>query len=248
VKLGGRSALVTGGGSGIGKAIALLFAAEGASVLVADIDDEAGQAVVNQIKESVGVATFIHTDTSSEDEVKAAIQAALDRYARIDILVNNAGIGGPAYSWDRTIAVNLSGVYYGCRHGLRAMLKQGGGVIINMSSLAGLRGGRIPGLRGGFGYAYVATKHAVIGLTKQFALSGAPTVRVNCICPGGVQTAYYSQMEGADVFLDWTVANTPLGRLAQPEEIARGALFLASDDSSFMTGTLLIMDGGSTAK
>jgi NAD(P)-dependent dehydrogenase (short-subunit alcohol dehydrogenase family) len=248
MKLANKSALVTGGGSGIGKAIALLFAAEGACVTVADIDDEAGQDVARQIEEGGGAAAFIHTDTSSEDEVKAAIQAAVDRYDRIDILVNNAGIGGPAYGWDRTIAVNLSGVYYGCRHGLRAMLKQGGGVIINMSSLAGLRGGRIPGLRGGFGYAYVATKHAVIGLTKQFALNGAPTVRVNCICPGGVQTPYYSQMEGADVFLDWTITNTPLGRLAQPDEIARGALFLASDDSSFMTGALLVMDGGSTAK
>lgn len=248
MKLADKSVLVTGGGSGIGRAIALLFAVEGARVLVADIDDKAGQDVVRHIEESGGVAAFIHTDTSSEDEVKAAIQAASDRYGRIDILVNNAGIGGPAYSWDRTIAVNLSGVYYGCRHGLRAMLKQGGGVIINMSSLAGLRGGRIPGLRGGFGYAYVATKHAVIGLTRQFALNGAPTVRVNCICPGGVQTPYYGKMEGADVFLDWTITNTPLGRLAQPDEIARGALFLASDDSSFMTGALLVMDGGSTAK
>ena len=248
MKLSGKSALITGGGSGIGKAIALLFAAEGASVLVAEIDDESGQAVVREIGEGGGVAEFIHTDTSSEDDIKAAIQATLDRYGRIDILVNNAAIGGPAYTWDRIIAVNLSGVYYGCRHGLRAMLKQGGGVIINMSSLAGLRGGWIPGLRGGFGYAYVATKHAVIGLTKQFALNGAPTVRVNCICPSGVETAFYSQMEGAKAFLDWTVANTPLGRLAQPEEIAHGALFLASDDSSYMTGALLILDGGSTAK
>jgi NAD(P)-dependent dehydrogenase (short-subunit alcohol dehydrogenase family) len=245
MKLAGKPALVTGGSSGIGRAIALMFAAEGSKLVVADIDEEAGQAVVGEIRDNGGVAIFARTDVSDEDSVRVAIQATIDAFSRIDILVNNAGIGGPTYDWDTIISVSLSGVYYGCLHGVRAMVKQGGGVIVNMGSLAGLQGARIPGIRGGSGYAYTAAKHGVIGLTRQFALDGAPTVRVNCICPGAVETPFFNHVNKS--YLDWAVAQTPLGRLAQPEEIARGALFLASDDSSYMTGSLLILDGGWTA-
>jgi NAD(P)-dependent dehydrogenase (short-subunit alcohol dehydrogenase family) len=247
MKLEGKSALITGAGSGIGKAIALLFAAEGAKVMVADINEEAGRAVVRQIEEGGGVASFLRADTSSEADVKAAIAATVEAWGRLDILVNNAGIGGPLYTWDQVIGVNLSGVYYGCLHGLQQMQQQGGGVIINLASIAGLVGARVPGLPGGFGYAYISAKHGVIGLTRQFALDGAPNVRVNCICPGWIDTPLIGPLKEAEALLRWAEEHTPLGRLGRPEEVARGALFLASDDSSFMTGAPLIVDGGWTA-
>jgi len=246
MKLEGKAALITGAGSGIGRAIALLFGAEGASVLVAELNEQAGRAVAREIEDAGGRASFLPTDTSREEDVKAAIAATADAWGRLDILVNNAGIGGPQHPWERIIAVNLSGVYYGCRYGLKAMLKQGG-VIINLASIAGLGGARMPGFPGGHGHAYTAAKHGVIGLTKQFALDGAPTVRVNCICPGVVETPLTRVLKEQKALLDWAIASTPLGRLAQPEEIAKAALFLAGDDSSYMTGAPLIVDGGWTA-
>ncbi len=245
MRLAERSALVTGAGSGIGRAIAVALATEGANVVIAEISEEAGKSTADQIAGLGRQAVFVKTDTASEEDVRAAIQTALDRFERLDILVNNAGIGGPSYPWERIIAVNLSGVYYGCRHGMRAMLRGGGGVIVNMGSLAGLRGARIPGMRGGSGYAYTAAKHGIIGLTKQFALDGAPTVRVNCICPGSVETSFYDLVEKS--YLEWALGQTPLGRFAKPEEIARIVAFLVSDDSSYMTGAVLVADGGWTA-
>jgi NAD(P)-dependent dehydrogenase (short-subunit alcohol dehydrogenase family) len=250
MKLAGKSALITGAGSGIGRAIALLFAAEGASVLVAELNEELGWAVAKEIEAAGGKASFLRTDTSSEDDVKAAIAACVEAWGRLDILVNNAGIGGAAHTWDRVIAVNLTGVLYGCLHGLEAMRQQGGGgVIVNMASIAGLVGASAPGFPGGWGYAYGAAKHGVLGLTKQFALDGAPHgVRVNAICPGWIETPLIAPLKQLQPLLDWALQGTPLGRLGQPEEIAKAALFLASDDSSFMTGAPLIVDGGWTAR
>ena len=164
--------------------------------------------------------------------------------------MNNAGIAGPAYTWDQVIAVNLSGVFYGCLLGLQQMMQQGGGgAIINMASMAGLIGASIPGgFPGGFGYPYVSAKHGVIGLTRQFGLDGAPhNIRVNAICPGWIETPLLGPLEQMNL-LDWARENTPMGRLGRPEEIARAALFLASDDSSFMTGAYLVVDGGWTAR
>ena len=248
MKLEGETALITGAGSGIGKAIALLFAQEGAKVVAADINEESAAALARQIQDTGGQARSLSVDTSSEAQVQSAIQSTLDTWGRLDILVNNAGIGGPAYTWDQVIAVNLSGVYYGCLHGLEAMKKRGGGAIINMASIAGLVGAVAPGIPGGFGYPYGAAKHGVIGLTRQFALDGAPTVRVNCICPGFIDTPLIEVVKQAQPLTEWALANTPLGRLGRPEEIARAALFLASDDSSYMTGAPLIVDGGWTAR
>ncbi len=166
--------------------------------------------------------------------------------------MNNAGIGGAAYTWDQVIAVNLSGVYYGCLHGVEAMRGQGSGVIVNIASIAGLVGFLVPGLPEAIGSAsgtaYTAAKHGVIGLTKQFALGAAPEVRVNCICPGWIETALTQPLTQAQPLLEWALQGTPMGRLGQPEEVARAALFLASDDSSFMTGAPLIVDGGWTAR
>ncbi len=251
MKLRDKAALITGAGAGIGRAIALLFAAEGASVLVAELNEEAGRTVAREIEDAGGRARFLPTDTSREDDVKSAIAATVDAWGRLDILVNNAGIGGAAHTWDRVIAVNLSGVYHGCLHGLEAM-REKGGVIVNMASMAGLVGFTVAGLPEVFGSppgnAYIAAKHGVLGLTKQFALAGAPNVRVNAICPGWIETALTQPLTQAQPLLDWALQGTPMGRLGQPEEIAKAALFLAGDDSSFMTGAPLIVDGGWTAR
>ncbi len=245
MRLAGKAALITGAGSGIGKAIALLFAAEGGKLMLAGPTEEREQAVVRQIEGEGGLAKFIRTDASQETEVQAAIAATVESYGRLDILVNNGGIAG-LVPWDKAIAVNLSGTLFGCLHALHRMRQQGGGVIINMSSTAGLVGTRLPGVTGGLGYGYTATKHGIIGLTRQFALDGAPNVRVNCICPGWIDTPLIDVVKRP--LNEWLVKSTPMGRLGQPEEIAKAALFLASDDSSFMTGAPLIVDGGWTAR
>jgi len=251
MKLEGRSALVTGAGSGIGRAIARLFAAEGAGVLVAELNEDSGRAVVGEIEKAGGRASFLRTDAARESDVEAAVAATVEAWGRLDAVVNNAGIGGPAHTWDEVIAVNLSGVYYGCLHGLEEMKRRGGGVIVNMASMAGLVGATMPVLpSGGFGsYAYGAAKHGVLGLTKQFALDGAPHgVRVNALCPGWIDTALIEPFKQFPPLMEWAVQGTPLGRLGRPEEVAKAALFLASDDSSFMTGAPLIIDGGWTAR
>ncbi|MBI1886252.1 MAG: SDR family oxidoreductase [Chloroflexi bacterium] len=246
MKLQGKSALVTGAGSGIGKAIALLFAAEGAKLLLAGPTQERERAVARQIEDRGGLASFIVMDASVEAQVQAAIAAAVEAYGRLDIVVNNGGVAG-LVPWDRAIAVDLSGVYYGCLHALQVMRQQSGGVIINMASTAGLVGTKLPEITGGLGYGYTAAKHGIIGLTRQFALDGAPHgIRVNCLCPGWVDTPLIEVVKRP--LHDWLVKSTPLGRLAQPEEIARAALFLASDDSSYMTGAPLTVDGGWTAR
>jgi NAD(P)-dependent dehydrogenase (short-subunit alcohol dehydrogenase family) len=253
MKLEGKSALVSGAGSGIGAAIARTLAAEGAGVLLADLNEERGRAVAAEIEDKGGQARFLRSDASNEDDVKAAIAALVEEHGRMDILVNNAGIAGMNYTWDQVLAVNLSGVYYGCAHGLQQMSQQGGGAIVNMASMAGLVGFAIPGLPGAFGTgsggAYIASKHGVIGLTRQFALDGAAAgVRVNCICPGWIDTPLIAPLTSAQPLLDWALQYTPMGRLGTPEEIAKAALFLASDDSSFMTGAPLVVDGGWTAR
>ena len=248
MKLEDKSALVTGAGSGIGRAIAHLFAAEGASVLIAELNEETGAAAAREIEDAGGRARFLRADSGREEDVKAAIAAAVEAFGRLDILVNNAGITALEHTWDEVIALNLSGVYYGCLHGLEVMKRQGSGGIINLASVAGLVGASVPGIPGGFGYPYGASKHGVIGLTRQFALDGAPDVRVNCVCPSFVDTPMVAIVSQTEPLREWALANTPLGRLGRPEEIAKAALFLASDDSSFMTGAPLIIDGGWTAR
>jgi NAD(P)-dependent dehydrogenase (short-subunit alcohol dehydrogenase family) len=217
MKLTGKAALITGAGSGIGRAIARLYAAEGAGVLVAELNEEAGQAAVSEIEDAGGRARFLRTDASREEDVKAAIAATVDGWGRLDILVNNAGIGGADYTWDQVISVNLSGVYYGCLHGLETMREQGG-VIVNMASMAGLVGFTVAGLPEVYGSAagnaYIAAKHGVIGLTKQFALGGAPGVRVNCICPGWIDTPLTQPLTQAQPLLEWALQGTPLAAWA----------------------------------
>jgi NAD(P)-dependent dehydrogenase (short-subunit alcohol dehydrogenase family) len=250
MRLEGKSALITGAGSGIGKAMAVLFGREGAKVMASDINEDSARGTAAQIEDSGGEARSIRADTSKQGDVQAAIRATVEAWGRMDILANNAGIGGPQYNWDQVVAVNQTGVFFGCLHGLAQMQKQGGGgAIVNTASMAGLIGAFVPGFPGGFGYAYIAAKHGVIGLTKQFGLDGAPhNVRVNAICPGWIDTPLIAPLKEAQPMLEMAVTGTPMGRLGRPEEIAKAALFLASDDSSFMTGAYLVVDGGWTAR
>ena len=238
-RLNGKTALITGAGAGIGRATALRFAAEGANVVVSDINDEAARAVATAIGET---SIVNHCDTSVEADVVAAIEAAIKAFGGIDILVNNAGVGG-GVEWDRMIAVNLSGVMYGCKHGAEAMAARGGGSIVNLSSMLGLISVPFPGVDG-----YTAAKHGVVGLTKNYALIyGARGVRVNCINPGWIETAMTDPIAatGGKPFM---VDGTALGRMGKPEEVAAVALFLASDDASFVTGSSYVVDGGWTAR
>jgi NAD(P)-dependent dehydrogenase (short-subunit alcohol dehydrogenase family) len=246
MRLEGKVALITGGGSGIGRATALTFAAEGAKVMIADVNEETARRVVNEIEDKGEQAAFVRADTSSEADVQAAIQAAVSAFGRLDIMYNNAGIGGRdpdngQERWDRTIAVNLSGVYYGCKYAAEEMLKTGGGSIINTASIAGLGGG--------YGPSYTAAKHGVVGLTREFALlHAANNIRVNCVCPGPIRTELTrATWEDEERRQEWP-SRVPMGRWGEAEEIARAVLFLASDDASYITGTPLIVDGGFMAR
>ena len=240
MRLENKVALITGGGSGIGRAIGIEFAGEGAKVLVAELDETNGKAVVEEITASGGQAQFQRCDVTKEDDVGVAIKAAVDGFGRLDVMVNNAGVS--QVDWDATLAVNLSGVYYGCKLAAEAMAASGGGSIINMSSILGLVGI-------GASDAYVATKHGVVGLTRNFAIAYAQRgVRVNCINPGFIETPMTDPIRSNPAIQQQVATQAPMGRWGRPEEIAKAALFLASDDSSYMTGAPLIVDGGWTAR
>jgi NAD(P)-dependent dehydrogenase (short-subunit alcohol dehydrogenase family) len=247
----GRVGLVTGAGSGIGRASAVGFAARGASVLVCDIDDAGGQATVEAITGAGGTASFLHVDVGNAADIEGMVPAAVDRYGRLDFAHNNAGIpGAPAPladygvdEWHRVLAVNLTGVFLCMKHEITQMLENGGGAIVNTSSLAGITGwAMMP--------AYTASKHGILGLTRNAGLDYAKRgIRVNAICPGVTRSAmtedFLSRGIGTEEML---TAKTPMGRMAPPEEIAAAAIWLCSDAAAFVTGITVPVDGGQLAE
>ena len=253
MKLAGKVALVTGAGSGIGQAIALLFAAEGARVGVADFSEAGGTATVERIRQAGGEGEFYQLDVSKSADVKRTVDSVLQRWGRLDILCNNAGIGVAATvvdtaeeDWDRTIAVDLKGVFLGCKYAIPPMIERGGGVIVNTASVAGQVGVLNRA-------AYCAAKAGVVGLTKSVAVDYVTQhIRVNAVCPGTVDSPWIQRILSAQADpvgeRQRMVERQPMGRMGQPEEIARAALYLACDDSAFVTGTALIIDGGLTAR
>ena len=256
-RISGKVAVVTGGASGIGRSCALRFAAEGATVVVTDIQDSAGAEVVAQIESAGGKALFIRHDVTQESAWQNVVAATLEKFQSLDILVNNAGIGvGGSIidmtleDWQRQQAINLDGVFLGVKHCIPAMRDTGGGSIINISSVAGIKGA--PNLA-----AYNATKGGVRLFCKGVALECAQNrwgIRVNSVHPGIIDTPIWGKVnpefheDGANaVDLDAMAEQVPNGLLGQPDDVANGVLFLASDDSSYMTGTELVIDGGMCA-
>jgi NAD(P)-dependent dehydrogenase (short-subunit alcohol dehydrogenase family) len=254
MRLRDKVALITGGTSGIGEATAKLFAKEGAKVAITGLHDARGAAVVREIRQhnSDSVCMFIPSDVRLADDCKRAVDETLRAFGRIDILFNNAGVFYPQTAlecsereWDEQIDVNLKGMFLMSKFTLPGMIAQGRGVIVNNASGWGLVGGD-------HAVAYCASKGGVVLLTKALAVDhGRQGIRVNCICPGDVDTAMLpsdAKMRGLpwDKYLE-DCKNRPMGRIGKPEEIAKAVLFLASDDSSFMTGSALVVDGGGTA-
>ena len=250
-ELQNKVAIVTGGSSGIGKAAVELFTDEGAVVIIADVQDDPGLALADDLAAKGRTATYVRCDVSREADIQAAVTLALSHYGRLDVLFNNAGIEGDqaltanasVENWDRVIAVNLKGVFLGMKYGIEAMLRSGGGSVINNASVAGLVG--FPGIP-----AYCASKGGVVQLTRGAALEYATQgVRVNCLCPGVIDTPMVERFTGGSREATASMeAMEPVGRLGTAREVAELALFLASDRSSFITGAVIPVDGGFVAR
>jgi len=251
VRLKDKVALITGAGSGIGREAALLFAKEGASVVAVDMNDAAGKETVAAIEKDGGRATFVPADVSRSADVEGMVAAAKKTYGRLNVLFNNAGIF-PANdgsvletdekTWDLVLSVNLKGVFLGCKFGIPAMLETGGGSIINVASFVAWMGAATSQT------AYTSSKGAVLAMTREIAVEYARRgIRCNALCPGPIETPLLMQLLSDDQKRQRRFVHIPMGRLGRAEELAKAALFLASDDASFMTGASLIVDGGITA-
>jgi len=244
-----KIAIITGAGSGIGRAIALIFAQEGAKVVVADWTEKGGQETVETVKQASGQAVFIKTDVSQASDIEKMVRVCLENFGRVDILVNNAGIlkmgllhQTSEEDWDAVLSVNLKGVFLASKKVIPEMLKQGQGKIVNVASVAGLVGFE------GIG-PYCASKGGIIALTREMALEYAKNkINVNCIAPGIIKTAMTKGMLDDSTTRQGLEAQTPYPRLGEPEDIALAALYLASDESDFVTGEILVVDGGFLAK
>ncbi len=248
-ELEGKVAIVTGGGSGIGRAVALLYAKEGALVVVSDIDEPGGQESARQIRSEGGEALFVRADVSRPPDNLGLVESAVREYGGLHIAFNNAGIGGPLAptgeypieGWDKVISINLSGIFYGMRYEIPAIINSGGGSIVNMASILGIVGTK-------FSPAYVASKHGIIGLTKAAAIEYAgKNIRINSVGPGYILTPLLTNT------LDENTLNSlsglhPVGRLGTSEEVAELVLWLSSPRSSFVTGSYYTIDGGYTAQ
>ena len=251
MKLENKVAIVTGAGSGMGKAIAGLFAKEGAKVIASDINETGVKDLIASSGDIAGEIVFSQTDVSNRNQVETMIDLAVNKYGKLDVLVNNAGVLDKMYSvtevedefWDKVMSININSVMYACRKAIPIMMKHGGGSIINTASVGGLFGCRA-------GAAYTASKFAVVGLTKNIGFMYAKEgIRCNAICPGSIITNIAAGLSNASEFgIARSGAGVPLSpRMGQPEEIANTALFLASDESSFINGTTVTVDGGWTA-
>jgi NAD(P)-dependent dehydrogenase (short-subunit alcohol dehydrogenase family) len=250
-RLAGKVALITGAGSGMGRAAAELFAGEGAKVVVTDVVDEAGNATVAAVRAAGGDAAYVRADVSRAADCEAMVQCATDTYGGLHVLYNNAGIfpaddGGvldtPESTWEKVMDINLKGVWLGCRAGIPAMIASGGGSIVNVASFVAIVGAATAQI------AYTASKGGVLSMTREIAVEYARRgIRANALCPGPIQTPLLEELLSDPARRARRMVHIPMGRLGQAEELAKAALFLASDDASFMTGASLVVDGGITA-
>lgn len=251
MKLKDKVALISGGSSGIGRASAILFAAEGARVMIADVDDGGGEQVVSEIRDKGHEASFVHADVSRAADNEKMVASVEKAYGRLDVLFNNAGImhmdDGSSQDtdekiWDLTMNINAKGVFFGCKYGIPAMKRSGGGSIINTASFVSLLGAATPQV------AYTASKGAVLSFTRELAVIHAREgIRVNALCPGPLKTDLLMKFLNTPEKKQRRLVHIPMGRFGEAMEMAKAALFLASDDSSYVTGTEFLVDGGITA-
>jgi NAD(P)-dependent dehydrogenase (short-subunit alcohol dehydrogenase family) len=251
MRLEGKVALITGGASGMGRVASALFAREGAKVVLTDVADDAGEAAAAEIRREGGDAVYVRADVSKEAEAKAMVDVAVERFGGLHILYNNAGVmpleDGSVDAlderiWDLIFAVNVKGVAFGCKYGVPALIASGGGSIVNVASFVAWMGAATSQT------AYTSSKGAVLAMTREIAVEYARRgVRCNALCPGPIETPLLMKLLSDEARRQRRFVHIPMGRLGQAEELAKAALFLASDDSSFMTGASLIVDGGITA-
>jgi len=251
MRLAGKTALITGAASGIGRESALLFASEGASVLVVDLQEAAGRSVVAEIENAGGRAAFALADVSRSEDCAAMVCAAEENFGALHVLFNNAGImdsgDGDAVAtseevWERTLAINLKGVFLGCKHGIPALRRAGGGSVINTASFVAQLGAATPQI------AYTASKGGVLALTRELAVVHArENIRVNALCPGPLRTELLMKFLDTPLKKQRRLVHVPMGRFGEAREMARAALYLACDESSFVTGTTFNVDGGLTS-